>query len=331
MFLLFGACSLGKFRAKGAAMPFLPPEFRTANLENRSSWSTRIRENLQAAFAMPMRNIASSAVEATPFALVCTNTRYGPAQTVSVATHVAVIFAFLFLFAAQHNLPPGPKPPSIDGRFSRLALRSPVWRTGAPSVGLRSGGGGNEEDPARAGLLPPPSSLPLAPPRVTHSDFIELGVPPAVYDASAPANPPLVTNLGLPSRDKDTHSAGNGKGLAIGDKQGDGVGDDEGSGAGLDTSGPYANLVSQAACLYCPEPPYTDEARKTRLQGILTVRVLIGADGRAHRIQIVKGLGMGLDENAIAAIQAWRFAPARDARKQPVASWATIETRFQLF
>jgi len=313
-------------------MPFLPPEFRIADLENRSSWSTRIRENLQAVFTMPMRNITPSAVQATPFALVRTNTRYGPAQTVSVATHVALIFALLFLFAAQHHSPPGAKAPSIGDRPSRLAFLPPEWRTGTPSVGLRRGGGGIEEDSARAGLLPPPSSMPLAPPRVTHSDIIELGVPPAVYEASAPANPPLITNLGLPSRDKDTHSAGNGKGLGIGDNKGDGVGDDEGDGAGYgDTPGPYANVVSQAACLYCPEPPYTDEARKTRLQGILTVRVLIGGDGRARRIQIVKGLGMGLDENAIAAIQAWRFAPARDARKQPIASWATIETRFQLF
>jgi protein TonB len=110
------------------------------------------------------------------------------------------------------------------------------------------------------------------------------------------------------------------------------MGDDDSTGAGIgDTPGNYANVVSQAACLHCPEPPYTDEARKAKLQGNVTLRVLIGADGRAARIQLVKGLGLGLDEQALQAVRTWRFAPARDARSQPVPMWVTIETRFQLF
>jgi TonB family protein len=45
----------------------------------------------------------------------------------------------------------------------------------------------------------------------------------------------------------------------------------------------------------------------------------------------VKGLGLGLDEQALQAVRAWHFVPARDARRQPVPTWVTIETRFQLF
>ena len=174
--------------------------------------------------------------------------------------------------------------------------------------------------------------MPLAPPRLTHSDHEELPVAPAVFDPNAAATVPTVTNLGLPWMDKDTNSAGAAKGHGIGNRPGDGMGDDDGNGAGAgETSGDFANIISQAACLHCPEPPYTDEARKAKLQGNVTLCVLIGADGRAARIQLVKGLGLGLDEQALQAVRSWRFVPARDARRQPVPTWVTIETRFQLF
>ena len=110
------------------------------------------------------------------------------------------------------------------------------------------------------------------------------------------------------------------------------MGDEPGDGAGVgDDAGNYANAVSLAACVYCPEPPYTDEARRSKLQGSVTLRVLIGADGSTQRVRIVKGLGMGLDEQALQAVRKWHFSPARDAHHQPIASWATIETRFQIW
>lgn len=129
---------------------------------------------------------------------------------------------------------------------------------------------------------------------------------------------------------KDTNSAGPGKGHGIGSGDQGGMGDDSGGGAGIGEEGDYANVASLAACAYCPEPPYTEEARKAKLQGSVTLRVLIGADGRAKRVQVVKGLGLGLDERASEAVRAWRFSPARNAQREAVPSWATIETRFQL-
>ena len=101
-------------------------------------------------------------------------------------------------------------------------------------------------------------------------------------------------------------------------------------GSGDDAS-PYANVASQAACLYCPEPPYTEEARKAKLQGTVLLQVLVGADGVAKRIRVQKGLGMGMDENAVEKVKGWRFTPARDAARRPIAVWITIETHFFLF
>jgi protein TonB len=174
--------------------------------------------------------------------------------------------------------------------------------------------------------------MPLVPPRLPHAEQVDLPVPPAVFDPNGPSTVQIVTGLGLPWANKDANSAGADGGHGVGDRRGSNMGDDDGDKAGAGGPGEnYANVVSQAACLHCPEPPYTDEARKAKLQGNVTLRVLIGSDGRAARIQLVKGLGLGLDEEALQAVRSWRFVPARDARRQPVPTWVTIETRFQLF
>jgi TonB family protein len=67
------------------------------------------------------------------------------------------------------------------------------------------------------------------------------------------------------------------------------------------------------------------------MQGRVTMRVLVGADGRAKDVQVTSGIGLGLDENAVRAVRSWQFIPARDVERRPVASWITIETVFRLF
>jgi protein TonB len=174
--------------------------------------------------------------------------------------------------------------------------------------------------------------MPLVPPRLNRNEDVALPAPPAVFDANAPASLTTVTHLGLPWMNSDTDSAGEGKGHGFGSSDGDTMGDGPGNGAGAgENNGPYANVVSPVACLYCPEPRYTEEARKAKLQGKILLQALVGADGRAKRIQVLQGLGMGLDECAVEAVRGWRFSPGRDASKRPVAAWVTIETRFQLF
>jgi periplasmic protein TonB len=156
--------------------------------------------------------------------------------------------------------------------------------------------------------------------------------PPAVLDPNAPENVSVVTNLGLPWMKTDTDSAGPGKRHGFGSGDGDTMGDGTRNGAGEgDDDGAYANVATQVTCVYCPQPSYTEEARKAKLQGKLLLRVLVGTDGRAQRIQIIQGLGMGLDQRAVEAVQGWRFSPGRDASKRAVPSWVTVETRFQLF
>lgn len=314
-------------------MPFSVPQFSSRNSEDSYSWRRRVLENVRVALSFPHSHLKAVSHGPAAFSSLETSARYGSAQIISAITHVAIL-AGLFLVLASAGPNVAKLPPILLGGLNH-PLRffpPPELKTGVPSLGPAGHGSNTKSEPARSGHLAPLSSMPLAPPRLTHSEQIDLPVAPAVFDPNAPSAVQIVTGLGLPWAEKDTNSAGADGGHGIGDRHGNNMGDDDGDKAGDGgPGGNYANVVSQAACLHCPEPPYTDEARKAKLQGNVTLRVLIGADGRAERVQLVKGLGLGLDEQALQAVRSWRFVPARDARRQPVPTWITIETRFQLF
>jgi protein TonB len=59
-------------------------------------------------------------------------------------------------------------------------------------------------------------------------------------------------------------------------------------------------------------PRYTEAAVANRLQGTVTLEAVVGQDGVAREIRVVRSLDPGgLDVEAIAAIRQWRFAPGR--------------------
>jgi TonB family protein len=63
-------------------------------------------------------------------------------------------------------------------------------------------------------------------------------------------------------------------------------------------------------------PVYSDEARRRDIEGVVTVEAEFDADGGFRFLRVVKGLGYGLDESALEAIQKWRFTPAyRDGQR----------------
>ena len=78
-----------------------------------------------------------------------------------------------------------------------------------------------------------------------------------------------------------------------------------------------------------PNPAYTDEARGLKLQGEVLLEVSFAANGTLHVNRVVRGLGHGLDENAIAAANKMRFKPALRAG-QPVDSTAVVHVVFQM-
>jgi TonB family protein len=80
---------------------------------------------------------------------------------------------------------------------------------------------------------------------------------------------------------------------------------------------------------YKPLPVYTDEARAMKLEGEVLLEVMFSASGTLHVNRVVRGLGHGLDEAAIAAANKMRFKPAI-RMGQPVDSTAIVHVTFQL-
>jgi TonB family protein len=90
-----------------------------------------------------------------------------------------------------------------------------------------------------------------------------------------------------------------------------------------------ANVVTPPKVINHPAAVYTDEARKVGIQGNVVVQAYFDADGNVTVLKVVKGLGYGLDENALAALNGWRFSPAlRDGL--PVSAVAEIEVPFNI-
>ena len=59
------------------------------------------------------------------------------------------------------------------------------------------------------------------------------------------------------------------------------------------------------------EPRYSEAALAAMVQGTVVLEAVIGADGVPKVVRVVRSLGYGLDESAIAALERWRFNPAR--------------------
>ena len=92
---------------------------------------------------------------------------------------------------------------------------------------------------------------------------------------------------------------------------------------------PAQAKVVPAEILSKPTPTYTDEARAKRIEGEVLLEVVFEASGRLRVVRVVRGLGHGLDENAVRAAEQIRFKPAlRDG--QPSDSTAVVHIIFQL-
>ena len=87
--------------------------------------------------------------------------------------------------------------------------------------------------------------------------------------------------------------------------------------------------VAAPAIVYKRDPEYSDAARRVKFQGTVILNVVVDTTGHVSDASIVRPLFHGLDQNAIAAVQLWRFRPGtKDGR--PVKVQATLEITFRL-
>jgi protein TonB len=68
-------------------------------------------------------------------------------------------------------------------------------------------------------------------------------------------------------------------------------------------------------------PDYTAEAKAQRIEGTVTLDVVVNADGAVGDVKVAKSLDsvFGLDQQAVNAAKEWKFKPGtKDGRAVPV-------------
>ncbi|HWZ98032.1 MAG TPA: energy transducer TonB [Candidatus Dormibacteraeota bacterium] len=89
-------------------------------------------------------------------------------------------------------------------------------------------------------------------------------------------------------------------------------------------------IVTFPSCLSCPPPPYSEEARRAKFEGIVIIVVHISQEGKVTQADLQKGPGYGLDAIALDTVRHWRFNPARGSDGKAVPIVVPIQVSFRL-
>lgn len=79
-----------------------------------------------------------------------------------------------------------------------------------------------------------------------------------------------------------------------------------------------------------PSPEFTAAASANHIQGTVVVGITVDESGSVKDARIIKSLGYGLDENALAAVQQYKFVPARQ-HCQPVSAAISVNVGFRSY
>jgi TonB family protein len=249
----------------------------------------------------------------------------------SFVSHVVAVALIIWIGRiAVQTIKPAPKNDSVTIISPYLPM------TPSRKAGGGGGGGENSKLDTSKGGPPKMSKAPqLAPPVVIRpKEESKIMVEPTVQaDLKLPQAPQIgdqLSKLMTPSSGTGVGSGvgtGSGGGYGSGHGRGYGPGNGYGSGGG---EGGYGG-ASQPKLIYSPDPEFSEEARKAKYQGVVVLRVLVGADGRVHNAQVARSLGMGLDEKALETVRLWKFEPARTKDGKAVDVYAAIEVNFRLY
>jgi TonB family protein len=110
-----------------------------------------------------------------------------------------------------------------------------------------------------------------------------------------------------------------------------------------DASGKYhvGDGVSPPKLLYAPDPEYTDQARRKRLQGKVVLSLTVDTKGKPQDVRVLHSLSetvdkklqaaaVGLDEKAVTAVKQYRFDPAL-LQGKPVSVETTVEVNYRIY
>ena len=90
--------------------------------------------------------------------------------------------------------------------------------------------------------------------------------------------------------------------------------------------------VSMPKATFSPTPGYTIEAAKKKIEGTVLLSLIVLPDGTSRDVTVIRGLGYGLDEQAVKAVSTWRFQPAvRQSDGEAVPISITVQTNFHVY
>jgi len=279
-------------------------------------------------------------------------------QRLSGAFAIHALLVALLVTVFYYSVPEVP-----DGR---LVAMVPSYLMNYPIIGGDKGGGGGgggreEKEPAPKGDVPPAVEKQLSPPEIKPPEVLKENEDP-VLDLPAPDTsftvPTIQAPIDFPAKLNTKFgdflalsangAGGPGKGGGIGSGIGTGVGSGEGPGFGPGSGGGFgggrgggvgngegpwvmgSGGLTDPVILVQTLPHYTDEGIKAKVQGIVLLQGIIRRNGRVTDLQVLRGLGYGLDEQAISCIvKEWKFRPGM-ANGRSVDVVCTIEVTFNL-
>jgi TonB family protein len=121
--------------------------------------------------------------------------------------------------------------------------------------------------------------------------------------------------------------AGSGGGIGFGTGHGYGPGEGGGYGGGFYHVG---GGVAAPQLIYAVDAEFSDEARRAKFQGVCVVSLVVDAKGNPQRVEVIRHLGMGLDQKAIAAVKQYKFKPAT-LQGKPVPVEVNVEVNFRIY
>lgn len=262
----------------------------------------------------------------------------GPATSVvSFITHAGVIalIGWLTLQAHSHMV----VTPKVAVTPIDIKPFIPVTMPAAKAMGGGGGGGAHQIVEPSKGHLPKIAKTQVAPPQILKIDHPKLAVTPSVVIPQAVKLPDAnMPNVGLPqSPQVAMASQGSGAGSGFGQGLGGGIGSGHGNGLGPGSGGGFGGGVMSVGggvaaplVIHAVDPEFTDEARREKYTGAVAIQLIVDTNGNPQNIQVIRHLGMGLDEKAIEAVRQYKFKPAM-YQGHPVAVRVVIDVNFRLY
>ena len=206
-------------------------------------------------------------------------------------------------------------PPKLNLVYMATATKTPA-----------GGGGGQRGESAPVPTQIPrhrqPIAVTMAPPELPKTE------PLPTLDARVETNAASVMQATGVSFTAPPGPGNRGDGRGLGEGKDDGVG--PGS-KGQTGGGPMVpgGDVSDPKPIREWKPEYTPEAMQARIQGAVTLEVVVLANGTVGRVTVVKSLHPGLDQKAVEAAKKWLFQPSR-RKGEPVDVIVTMILEFRL-